>query len=107
MSLIIVIFFCIAFLALVVYLKHMINVRSEYNTLLDQANQPRVAVEMPRYVGRDAKDVFAQINIEYPEYRIEIIGLDYINSVSSTNYDPKRIRLYITRSSKIVKVTVG
>ena len=52
-------------------------------------------------------DWLKNINKEYPEYRIEIVGLDYINSVTSTNYDPKRIRLYITRSSKIVKVTVG
>ena len=84
-----------------------IEARSEYNLLVQESKKPRGPIEAPEYNGRNARDVFDEISRDYPDYRIEIVGLDYINSQTGPRFDPKRVRLYITRSSKIIKVTVG
>jgi hypothetical protein len=100
-----VVLFVVAIL-LAMAVQQSINARAEYNQLVQIASKPRSPIEFPRYVGRDAREVFEQINRDFPVYHIEIVGLDYANTLTK-NYDPKRIRMYITRTSKVLRVTLG
>lgn len=62
--------------------------------------------DFPQFVGKDGREVLMEMNAQYPQFRIEIVGPDSVGKLQN-NYDDNRVRMYVTRTGRVSKLYIG
>jgi hypothetical protein len=60
--------------------------------------------DFPQYDGMDTRRVLVEFNATYPQYTLEIMSKD---SPATTDYREDRVRIYTSRSGKVLRSTIG
>lgn len=65
--------------------------------------------DFPEYTGRDAREVFIEFQLKYPQYRLVIVrswDQRYIQSLDQ-RFDENRVRMYVTRTRRVERMYIG
>lgn len=61
----------------------------------------------PEYLGMKGPDVLLEINSKYPQYTLEIVAPDYVDSIDMSVYREDRLRIYVSRGGLVQKIIKG
>ena len=96
----------ITFLITTFTVPQLLRTRLAGTTTTTHQSREQGPSDFPKFVGRDGREVLSELNAEYPQYQIEIVGPDYV-STTPQRYDENRVKMYVNRMGKVLRLSIG
>ena len=61
----------------------------------------------PEYINMKAPDVLVEMNAKYPQYSVEFVNPDTVDTYDTKNYREDRVRLFVSRGGLVKQIKIG